>query len=310
MSGYGRSPAVNRALQVGVVILVVVAVAAIALYAGVLGAPTPAPSPTRTPTTTSPTIPPTIQPTIPSTPRPSATPIDTSIRASAVVVPQRSADLALSVGGIVSAILVREDDTATTSEVLLRLDQSTYRAAIDGAEAEVGFAQATLELAQLQLEQLPADASPGQIETAETELELAEAELELARSTLVEAETALRHTELRAPFPGTVADVLVDLGEQAVVGETLVVIGDLSNWLIETTDLSELEVVRVAVGDRATITFDALPDVEVTGRVARIQVRGTTENGGVLFAVSIRPDEHHEELRWNMSAAVRISPSD
>jgi hypothetical protein len=36
-------------------------------------------------------------------------------------------------------------------------------------------------------------------------------------------------------------------------------------------------------------------------------VRGTTDAGGVNFAVVIRPEEHHPELRWNMSATVRIA---
>ena len=296
----------SRALQMSVVLVVVVAIAAVAVYAVLGGSPPP-----PTPTFPRPTATPAVRPTIPSsTPRPSATPLDTSIRASAVVVPQRSADLALSVGGVVARVLVEEDDAVTINDLLLRLDQSTYLAAIDVAVADLRRAQAALDSAQLQLDQLPPDATPGQIESAQAELDLAEAELELARTTLTEAEIALRQTELHAPFPGTVAAVPIEVGEQANAGETLVTIADMSSWLIETTDLSELEVVRVAVGDTATITFEALPDTVVSGRVARIQVRGTSENGGVLFAVAIRPDEHHPELRWNMSATVRISPSD
>lgn len=297
----------NRALQVSVVLVVVVALAAVAMYAALSGSP-PRPSPTSRPPT--PTASPIVRPTTPATPRPSATPLDTSIRASAVVVPQRSADLALSVGGIVARVPVREDDAVTSSEVLLTLDQTTHLAAVDVAEAARGQAQAALDLAQLEFDQLPPGASPGQVESAQAELDLAQAELELARSTLTEAETALRHTELRAPFSGTVAAVSVEVGEPVAAGEPVVTIGDISTWLIETTDLSELEVVRVAAGDPATITFEALPDVVLSGRVARIQVRGTTDNGGVLFAVAIRPDEHIPELRWNMSATVRISPSD
>ena len=83
----------------------------------------------------------------------------------------------------------------------------------------------------------------------------------------------------------------------------------MASWLIETTDLSELEVVRIAAGDRATITFAALPDVSLTGHVDRIQVRGTTDSGEVKFAVVIRPDVHVPDLRWNMSATARIEPS-
>jgi RND family efflux transporter MFP subunit len=210
---------------------------------------------------------------------------------------------------VVDAVYVRDGSDASGGMLLVKLDQSTYLAAIDVADADVRRANAAVEQAQLQLEQLPPDASPGQIGAVQATLRLAEAERDLAESTLAAAQTALLQTEIRAPFAGTVADLAVEAGEQAVAGQTIVTIGDTSGWLVETTDLSELEVVRVAVGDRATITFDALPDLTLDGTVDRIQVRGTSEDGGVIFAVAIRPDVNHPELRWGMSATVRISPS-
>ena len=164
--------------------------------------------------------------------------------------------------------------------------------------------------AQNQVDQLPPDATPGQIESALADLALAEAERDVAQSSLSEAQIVLRQAELRAPFAGTIAALNVELGEQARAGETLATIGDLSGWLVETTDLTELEVVRIAVGDAATITFEALPGEVLNGHVDRIQVRGTGDAGNVVFAVAIRPDVHNPDLRWNMSATVRITPSD
>jgi len=224
-------------------------------------------------------------------------------------VPLRSADLATRVSGVVSGIYVSEGTDAAANQLLLKVDQSTYLAAIDVADSLVGQATAEVEQAQLQLDQLPPDASPGQIESVQANLRLAEAELELARSTLTDAQTALTQTEVRAPFAGTIADVGVEVGEQAIAGQTVISIGDMRGWLIETTDLSELEVVRVAVGDRATVTFGALPDLELEGTVDGIQVRGTNAEGGVVFAVAIRPDSHDPALRWGLSATVRITPS-
>jgi RND family efflux transporter MFP subunit len=215
----------------------------------------------------------------------------------------------MSVTGLVSSIYVRENDDVTIGQLLLRLDQSGYLADVDRDEAAVRRAEASVERATLLLEQLPEDATPAQVEVAETELRLAQADLELAEATLAEAEAALRQTELRAPIAGTVASVDVTPGELAFAGTPILTIADMSSWLIETTDVSELEVVRVAVGDLATVTFAALPDTVLTGRVERIQVRGTSGAGQVQFAVVIRPDVHLPALRWNMSATVSIEPS-
>lgn len=226
-----------------------------------------------------------------------------------VVVPIRSAELATRVSGVVDVIYVEEGSNVAPNQLLLELDQSTYQATIELAEADVSRATVAVEHAQLQLEQLPPDATPGQVESLQTALRIAEADLEVAQATLTQAEAALLQTEIRAPFAGTIADVALQVGEQAVAGQPVVTIGDLTEWLIETTDLSELEVVRVAVGDRATVTFEALPELVVEGTVDTIQVRGTTAEEGVVFAVTIRPDEHHRQLRWSMSATVRITPS-
>jgi RND family efflux transporter MFP subunit len=257
-----------------------------------------------------------------ASPRPSASPppdasasvrptpsIETGVVASGTVVPLRSADLAARISGVVLSVFVHDGSEASANQLLVRLDPSTYTAAVAVAEAALGRANAAVEQAQLQVEQLPADATPGQIEAAQANLRLAEAERDLAQTTLSEAQTALQQTEIRAPFAGTVADVAIEAGEQAIAGQTLLTIGDTTGWLIETTDLSELEVVLVAVGDRATLSFDALPGETVDGTVERIQVRGTSADGGVLYAVSIRPDITSPDLRWGMSATVRISPS-
>lgn len=298
----------NRSLVTGVAIGVVITAVLVLLGGGFIGpqpSPQPSPSPSSRPSATT-----TPRPTATATNRPSSTPLDTAIRASAIVLPLRSADLTLPVSGIVDRILVGELDTAAIGQLVLRLDPSTYATEIDGATADVGRSEAAVRRAQNLVDQLPPDATPDQIESAQADLALAEAERDVALSTLSEAQVALTQTELRAPFAGTIAAMNVERGEQAQAGKTLATIGDISGWLVETTDLTELEVVRIAVGDAATITFEALPELVLSGHVERIQVRGTGAAGNVVFAVAIRPSVHDPDLRWNMSATVRITPSD
>lgn len=289
----------------------------IALFAVVVFVSGGRPPSEPTPPLASPTRPPATAPaTLPATPTPRATPtatvapIDPAVTAAGIVVPRRSAELALPITGRVIAVPVVEEEEVFTGEVLVRLDRSTRQAAVDVAVADVDRADAEAQRARLQVEQLPPAASAAQREAAEAELLLAQAELRVAETTLAEAELVLTHTDLRAPFAGTVAWIGVSVGELAVADQPIVSLGDLSGWYIQTIDLSELNVVRLAVGDRAEVTFEALPDLVVEGTVEQIQVRGTSQQGGVRFDVFILPDEHHPELRWNMSARVRITPAD
>ncbi|MEP7158233.1 MAG: HlyD family efflux transporter periplasmic adaptor subunit [Chloroflexota bacterium] len=292
----------NRSLMSGVAIGVVVT-AVLVLLGGAFIGPRPSPSPSSRPSATP-------RPSASATIRPSPTPLDTAIRASAIVVPLRSADLTLPINGIVDRIFVDELEMAADGELVLRLDQRSYLAEIASANDVLRRSEAAVGRAQNQVDQLPPDATPGQIESALADLALAEAERDVARSALSEAQVVLRQAELRAPFAGTIAALNVELGEQARAGETLATIGDLSGWLIETTDLTELEVVRIDAGDAATITFEAIPDLVLNGHVDRVGVVGRGDTGNVVFAVAIRPDVHDLRLRWNMSATVRITPSD
>ncbi len=291
-------------LATGIVALIVLAFGAGFMVADFAGG-APAPTATRTPvTSTRPTA------TPKATPAPSSTAgaPDTSVVASAVVVPIKSAELAVGVSGVVSDVLVVPDQQVGANQPLLHLDQSTYLAALGLATADVDHAQAAVSSAQLALDRLGSNATQAEIDTAQAQLSLAQTEATQAIAQLAEAQAALKQTEVHAPFAGTVASVDTAEGEQATAGQPVVTVADLSSWLVETTDLSELEVVRIAVGDRATITFGALPGLTLNGTVTRIQLRGTSDQGGVLFAVLIKPDQYRPELRWNMSAMVHILP--
>jgi len=215
----------------------------------------------------------------------------------------------MSISGVVSSVYVRPNQQVIGGELLLTLDQTKYLSDINVATASVDQAQAATDSATLAVEQLPPGATSDQIQAAQAALRLAQSNLELAHSQLSAAQAALRQTELRAPIAGSIATLDVTTGEQVTAGETIASIGDSSAWVIETTDVSELDVVRIAVGDRATVTFTALPGVEAAGVVDSIQVRGTNESGQVNFAVTIRPDTFLPQLRWNMSATVSIVPS-
>jgi HlyD family secretion protein len=168
-------------------------------------------------------------------------------------------------------------------------------------EADVSAAKAEIDRVQAQLDLLNAGTR------AET-LAVAEADLATAQAGVAAAQAALAENELRSPFAGTVAKIDVRVGEQVAPGAAMVRLGDQSEWQIETTDLTELNVVRVREGSPATVTFDALPDVKLPGKVIRINNFGENRQGDIVYAVVVKPDQQEPRLRWNMTASVSIEP--
>ncbi len=195
------------------------------------------------------------------------------------------------------------------------------------ASGGVAVASANRDLAQAQLDLLLAGATAEQIRLAEVGVEQAELGLEQAQTAVTQAEaavtqanagvaqaeaglsaaqSALARMTLTAPFAGTVVTVLVDEGELASSGIPVVVLADTSGWQVETTDLTELDVAAIAVGDSAEVRIDAIDDEVLTGTVMEIAAVSTLTRGDVTYAVTVGLDENALPLRWGMTAFVDV----
>lgn len=128
--------------------------------------------------------------------------------------------------------------------------------------------------------------------------------LALLKSQLAAAETALSNFVITAPFDGEVMDVNLSVGDMAAPEIYAFKLADTSAWYVKTSDLTELEVVKVTVGQAVTVVPDALPDLTLTGEVVEISQASTVQSGDVLYEVRIRLDEPDERLLWGMTVEV------
>lgn len=164
-------------------------------------------------------------------------------------------------------------------------------------DADVAIAQANVAAAERELEDRTDGPHPN-------DLALAEARLANAQAQLAAAEAALANSELTAPFAGTVAGVMTKVGEMAAPGQPAVVLADLSSWIVETDNLTEIELPQIEVGQSVTVSFDALSGVELQGTVTAIRPLFEIRQGDVTYAVKISLDENDPRLQWGMTAIV------
>jgi HlyD family secretion protein len=165
------------------------------------------------------------------------------------------------------------------------------------AAAGVDAADAQVALAQADLDRLLAGASA-------EDLAVLEAGVEQARAGVAQAQAAVDNLALRAPFAGTIADVDFKVGERVNPGQSAVSLVDDRAWIVETKDLTEIKVVKLAVGQPATITLDALPGVTLTGKVISIGRVYVEKQGDVDYVVKVALAETRPEMRWGMTAEV------
>ena len=177
------------------------------------------------------------------------------------------------------------------------------------AVARAGVAEAKAALATVQAgptKETIAVAEAG-VKQAEVGVAQAEAALAIAQAALTTAQKALAHFELAASLSGTVGRVSIDVGEFVSPGAAVISLADTSQWTVETDDLSEVDIVNVALGQPVKVTVDALPDKEFEGVVSAITPRSETKRGDVTYTVTVDlTGAADAPLRWGMTAFVDI----
>jgi multidrug resistance efflux pump len=193
---------------------------------------------------------------------------------------------------------------AQWDEAGVRLQQAIE--ARDAYTATLSIMGEEVEAAQLELDHLQAWENPYRDKASDQQVAQARARLQQAELNLAQAERQLQDAEIHAPFQGNVGAVYVRAGELVSLGQPLLALGDLTTLRMETTDLDEIDVARVSVGQGATLTFDALPDKSFAGRVVRISPMAGSGTGGVHYTAVIELEEIAPELRWGMTAFADI----
>ena len=161
------------------------------------------------------------------------------------------------------------------------------------AENDLALQKAELDDAQRAYDRLKDGADAEQLAVLQARLEAAEA--------------GLAAFSVIAPFDAVVAELNARAGSSINAGEVAVTVADFSSWLIETTDLTEIDVVTLAEGQRVAITLDAIPEAALNGVIESISQTYEEKQGDIVYGVTVALDDSHPSLRWGMTAVVTFA---
>jgi len=176
---------------------------------------------------------------------------------------------------------------------LVKLTGEQRAASLEDATAGVASAQARLDYVLAP----PRDA----------DIAAAQAQIKQAEVSLTEAQNMLDKTTLKAPITGTVAEVNLQIGEQksSVATRPAIVLADLSRFYVFVT-VDEIDVAQLALQQVATLTFDALPEVEIKGVVDTMSPLASEESTVASYVVRIETPNTDERIRSGMSVNADI----
>jgi multidrug efflux pump subunit AcrA (membrane-fusion protein) len=209
------------------------------------------------------------------------------------------------------ASLANDNPTRKAAETALKDAQDNYDQAVhehDQLVIDHDRAQANLSLAQAQQNQAQNDYDATRNGPDPEKLSLAQQNLDVAQAHVAAAQSALANLDLKAPFNGTVVDVNVSVGELVGTDKWAVLVADFSEWYVETSDLTEQEVVKLSMGQAATVVPDALPDLHLASSISEISDMFYVSAGDVLYHVRLKLDQTDPALRWGMTVEVDFAP--
>jgi HlyD family secretion protein len=238
------------------------------------------------------------------------------LTASGYVVARRKAVVSAKIQGRLSELRVEEGSVVREGEVLARLESVDYTAAVERSRAAVQRAEADLAEAERQLrvnEKLAQEriVALDQRDAAASRVRLAEAAVAQAKADLSFVEAQLQNTVIRAPFAGVVVKKMAEVGESvapippgvnlSTSSGAIVALADLATLEVEA-DVAESNVAKVANGQPAEVTVEAIPDRRYKAVLRQVIPTADRTKATVMVKVTILDKD--KDLKPEMSAKV------
>lgn len=139
-----------------------------------------------------------------------------------------------------------------------------------------------------------------------SDLDIQSAELSVTQkeNALQDAKDKLADYFIRAPYAGTIANMTVKKADS--VSSSTVIATLITDKQIAEISLNEVDVAKIKIGEKADLTFDAVPDLTITGSVEEIDSIGAVAQGVVTYNVKISFDTEDTRIKPAMSVSAAI----
>lgn len=190
-------------------------------------------------------------------------------------------------------------DAWKTEIATARTNTATATTNLLAAEEKYNTSQAALALAQRELDLKKAG-------TTQEDLDVQAALVVQAQAGVKSAEADLKKTVISSPIAGIVTKQDTKAGEIVTQNVALIFVISLANYQIET-DIPEVDIAKVQVGNSARVTLDALgSDTVLEARVVKIDPGETLVENVPTYKVTLDFSGEDPRIKSGMTADVDI----
>ena len=198
-------------------------------------------------------------------------------------------------GGILKQVFVKEGDRVRKGQLLARIDDGGLSQQKAQAEIQANLAKTTFERQKSLWDQKIG---------SEIQYLNAKSSYEALQKSVAQIDVQFSKTAVRAPFSGTIDDVITEQGNVVTPGQTqLMRIVNLSDMYIET-DLPETYITSVTNGKKVKVLFPVL------GKTINTQIRQTgnfINPANRTFKAEIAVPNKDKDIKPNLTARLKIN---
>ena len=209
----------------------------------------------------------------------------------------KESKLSFKIPGIVARIHADEGQSVKKGTLLASLDLIEMDARVNQAHSAQQKAHRDLQRA----ERLHADS----VVTLE-QLQNATTALDIATSDVKVAEFNLRHSVIYAPENGKILKRFAEESELIGSGNPVFLYGASKDGWVLRAGVTDQQIIQLQVGDQASITFDAYPDLKFSAKVSEIEAVANPYTGTFEVELQLSPTDAH--LYSGFVGKVTITP--
>jgi multidrug efflux system membrane fusion protein len=208
--------------------------------------------------------------------------VSQSVRASGVLAGKAEAKLSFKIGGIIDRIFVGEGMTVQKGQVLATLKLSEINSQV--SQAQNGFDKAERDLNRVKNLYKDSVATLEQLQDATTGFEVAKSSLSIAKFNQ-------QYAVILAPSGGKILRKFADEGELVGAGTPVLQMNDATKGWVVRVGLADRDVVRLRLGDKATLTLDAYPAKVFEATVSEISAAASPATGTTQVELKVSPKD-------------------
>lgn len=196
-------------------------------------------------------------------------------------------------------------NSQTSTSGLSQTTIDTYKASMSSARSSYISAKETLNTAQSTLALAEQNLSLKKSGSAPEVIRAQEAKVLQNEASVASSEVQLSKMILRSPQNGVVTKQDAKVGEIVTPGKVVVSVISDSDLEIES-NVSEVSIGKVSVGNPVVITFDAFPGEVFSGTVSYIEPGETLVDGVVNYKITVAFSEKYTQVKSGLTSKLEI----